>query len=183
MPVGGPPPDPSPRGFFGEEMRKTFDSRARGNGRAARREGRRRVAGQSSRVLTFRLGRDFLVSRRDDRRDGRERRLRPSVSGSGSRVMVHPRRGAKWTRQSGPRASSKDLLGANRRVSCRLRRDSRTSRGSGVSPLDAFVLRRGKRRARSEYASSTSLPRAPASVSRSFMTRRYFRSRQSHFLS
>ena len=78
-------------------MRKTFDSRARGNGRAARREGRRRVAGQSSRVLTFRLGRDFLVSRRDERRDGRERRLRPSVSGSGSRVMVHPPRGAKWT--------------------------------------------------------------------------------------
>lgn len=97
VPVGGPPPDPSPRGFCGEEMRKKFDSRARGNGRAARREGRRRVAGQSSRVLTFRLGREFLVSRRDDRRDGRERRLRPSVSGSGSRVMVHPPRGAKWT--------------------------------------------------------------------------------------
>ena len=66
---------------------------------------------------------------------------------------------------SGPviwsRASSRDLLGANRRVSCRLRRDSRSSRESGVSTLDAFVLRRGKGPARIEYASSTLHPRLP----------------------
>lgn len=92
-------------------------------------------------------------------------RFRFRVEGYGS---SSPR--CQVDRRSGPRASSKDLLGANRRASCRLRRDWRTSRESGVSPLDAFVLRRGKRPARSEYASSTSLPRAPASVSSAALT-------------
>ena len=80
-------------------------------------------------------------------------RFRVEGYGSSSRVPSGP---VIWSR-----ASSRDLLGANRRVSCRLRRDSRSSRESGVSTLDAFVLRRGKRPARIEYASSTPHPRLP----------------------
>lgn len=80
-------------------------------------------------------------------------RFRVEGYGSSSRVTSGP---VIWSR-----ASSRDLLGANQRVSCRLRRDSRSSRESGVSTLDAFVLRRGKRPARIEYASSTPHPRLP----------------------
>ena len=86
---------PFPAGFFGEGTIKNRLEGARERC-AARRGGRQSVAGQSSRVLTFRLGREFLVSRRDDRRDGGERRLRPSVTGFGSRVrFILPR--DKWT--------------------------------------------------------------------------------------